>query len=659
MKKTLFLFLILSACNLSFGQKKIPSKVAKSPEKLSHYLTSGMNEENEKVEAIYKWITHNIEYNYKKTSSTKPLTYEGSQESLKDKKATCTGYSSLMKDMLNYVDIECEIVHGYSRTSLLDSVIAPIADDHAWVVVKIEEEWHLADPTWDAGYVGNMPTKKIAKYKKKWDKLNKKYDKKGSKKDGAALEKVKNKRKNAVKILRKKEYKAKDYTGKKGFVQNPGERWYLTDVDSFLVRHLPSMPMWQLKEDTVGVSTFANGDDSIYLFANNSNGGVIQFEDEIETFLKKDILQRSLYEGKIAHQFNPLNKHIIAQCNYNYVSAVTNKKLIEYLPDEHLFMDQSLLLPKIDTIMQFCKLAKTVSKSNFTYFKESYKNIKREDSDIHRGINKELTKLQSLNEKYYDKAKDSYEKLESQNESMYGKMGKLSYKNSKIKDKKEIIVLNGITDSINKRVNSIKQDLARWKAATENTFLQPILDSMLRNQHLMGVKNTYLENNSYGLNDYVREIDSSLSSNNKVLLSLYNDSLPIELLQKSIYSKVKELASYMKEVKSNLEELETSEKIKNADRTFKIYNKNLYKCYDELIDANNYAMSYNKWMNSILGNFKSYWKDIVSLSKKQDKLIDDRYEYVLDEIQTDYDRDVKMYEEMTSNCQKWKVKFKE
>lgn len=661
MKKTSLLAILLLLQFSFLAQEKIPKQILSSVNILGPYLTKGLSSDKEKAEAIYTWITSNISYDYKKIESTKPITYEGSQETLKNKKATCTGYSSLMRDLLRSVDIECEIIHGYSRGALGDSVLTFYADDHAWVAVKLDNDWYLADPTWDAGYVGNIPTNKEEKFKKKWKKLNKKYNKKEKKAKGKEkkVEKVQKKRKKAERKLTKQEYKAKDFTGKQGFVQKPSKRWFLISPDSFLTKHLPSMPMWQLKEDTMGVETFGYGLDSMAKYLEYDRGGYCEFEDNIGEYQELDFLNQTITEAIVANKFNPRNAHIMAQNYHNYISIVTNKKIRFQLPEEHIYYDFQDLLPMVDTVLIYLKVAKANIKESNSFFRSSYKNIKKEDSDIHKLINKDINKLKSLNEKMYDRAEDSWDKLLSQAESMHGKRQKLATSNAKLKDPKEIAATSFLTDSIQALATKIQNELSTWKRATDTTFLQAILDTMLTNQYLLSVKNNYLGYNDYEINDYVREIDSILSANNKLLFNLYNDSLPIEMMDKNMYKWTKELAGLVKNSESELATLESEGKIKSADKIFRIYGNILYEIYNDLIESNITAMSHNAWIKGNLGNFKSYWKDIQSLSKKQDKLIDERYEFVAEELNTNKERTLNMYQQMSDNCKKWKVKFNE
>ncbi len=148
-KFILLLFLILPAFS-TVGQEKIPRKITKSPQKLANHLTIHLNDENDITQTIHNWITNNIRYDIKKENSSKVIEEELSNEVLKCKKATCTGYSNLMKDMLNSRGIDCELVDCYVNEHLKDSVTDIVLENHRWVAVKIRTEnnkrkWYSAN----------------------------------------------------------------------------------------------------------------------------------------------------------------------------------------------------------------------------------------------------------------------------------------------------------------------------------------------------------------------------------------------------------------------------------------------------------------------------------------------------------------------------------
>lgn len=99
MKSILLICLILLS-GILFAQKnelKIPKKIKRSIPLLTQHLTINKNTEKEKVEAIYTWITENIEYDYDQLQSEKYLTGVEPINILKVKKAISTRNVELMK----------------------------------------------------------------------------------------------------------------------------------------------------------------------------------------------------------------------------------------------------------------------------------------------------------------------------------------------------------------------------------------------------------------------------------------------------------------------------------------------------------------------------------------------------------------------------------
>lgn len=82
---------------------------------------------------IYRIIGINVEYEK----------YKGWRAALRDKKATCFGYSELLSLMLDRVGIKSTILEGESYTN-------GIREGHAWNQVRINGKWYNCDLTWDS-----------------------------------------------------------------------------------------------------------------------------------------------------------------------------------------------------------------------------------------------------------------------------------------------------------------------------------------------------------------------------------------------------------------------------------------------------------------------------------------------------------------------------
>lgn len=81
------------------------------------------------------WVHDYIEYNTYYSDITEP------NEIFEVKKGVCTAYANLLSYFLNYANIEVKQVSGYSETAIWLA--------HAWVEVKIGEEWISVDPTYN------------------------------------------------------------------------------------------------------------------------------------------------------------------------------------------------------------------------------------------------------------------------------------------------------------------------------------------------------------------------------------------------------------------------------------------------------------------------------------------------------------------------------
>ena len=135
---------------------------------LSQKLTSNLATDVEKFRAIYMWVCTNISNDYTSYLKNKRKRERFQEDSLKlkfwndqsrsqlietlltNKRTICTGYAYLVKKLANLANINCEIVHGYGRTSItnLDRLTAP---NHSWNAVELNGKWYLCDPTWASG----------------------------------------------------------------------------------------------------------------------------------------------------------------------------------------------------------------------------------------------------------------------------------------------------------------------------------------------------------------------------------------------------------------------------------------------------------------------------------------------------------------------------
>lgn len=126
---------------------------------IAQKITSPYNNQTEKIRAIYSWIGFNIEYDHvlfkdkvmqRKLMAKKPA--KRIKRTLKTKSAICIGYAELFQTLAHAVEIDCEVITGYSKAKYTD-IGKNRKPDHAWNVAKINGEWKLFDVTWGQNYL--------------------------------------------------------------------------------------------------------------------------------------------------------------------------------------------------------------------------------------------------------------------------------------------------------------------------------------------------------------------------------------------------------------------------------------------------------------------------------------------------------------------------
>ncbi|NOQ71480.1 MAG: hypothetical protein GQ574_05740 [Crocinitomix sp.] len=89
-----------------------PVEIRKFHHKLATYLAKPCKTETEKAIIFTYWIAKNIRYDLKE--SRENGRNKIAREVLNDRKAVCGGYSALMKQLCDDVDLRCYYVSGYA-----------------------------------------------------------------------------------------------------------------------------------------------------------------------------------------------------------------------------------------------------------------------------------------------------------------------------------------------------------------------------------------------------------------------------------------------------------------------------------------------------------------------------------------------------------------
>ena len=120
----------------------LPKKKYKTVTEIALALTQNLKTEQEKFRVIFRWITDNIEYNKSAQNVV------DADKIVRKNKTVCQGFSNLLKEMCNTVNIPCEVIAGYTKTEVKDINKSLKKTDHAWNCVQLYGTWYLVDVTW-------------------------------------------------------------------------------------------------------------------------------------------------------------------------------------------------------------------------------------------------------------------------------------------------------------------------------------------------------------------------------------------------------------------------------------------------------------------------------------------------------------------------------
>lgn len=106
-------------------------------------LVEELENDRQKVEAVYDFVVENIKYDFDKINSVSNSYVPDIDTVLDEKTGICYDYSALFAGMLRSLDIPVKLVKGYKDD---------LTEYHAWNEVYMEEknEWIIIDTTYDA-----------------------------------------------------------------------------------------------------------------------------------------------------------------------------------------------------------------------------------------------------------------------------------------------------------------------------------------------------------------------------------------------------------------------------------------------------------------------------------------------------------------------------
>jgi hypothetical protein len=295
---------------------------------LTNYLVKPYATEQAKARSIYAWIVYNLTYD-KALAKRKYLPKTSIKHILKTKRAVCSGYSQLFKEMCDIAGLECEIIVGYSSQLRYEGKRRNrfANSDHAWNAVKIEGEWYLLDATWER----------------------------------------KTKLEKSTSI---------------------GWGYFLVDPTEFVKDHLPEVPYWQLLSCPITLEDFKLAEDGIKDKA-QLRTGCISFQDTIIEVNQLQEAHKSLRMGRDAFLFNPKNHLTYGLAHFNFGTHLANLTNQQNTTYAHKIENLTTALGYYNTSLKHFRKSKKkkyllTCKKRITSTKASIKSLKIKNKKLEK-----------------------------------------------------------------------------------------------------------------------------------------------------------------------------------------------------------------------------------------------------------------------------------
>ena len=154
MKFKILLFLLFAFLG-SVKAQSTSSEINSVDEIVNSIIKNDFTEE-QKVTAIFKWVTDNIAYDVDNMFN---INFYGNPQqtidrTIKTKKGVCQHYAYLFDTLCKKSGIQSYVISGFTKQKKYVDFIP-----HAWCAAKIDGVWKFYDPTWAAGFIDNTSNK--------------------------------------------------------------------------------------------------------------------------------------------------------------------------------------------------------------------------------------------------------------------------------------------------------------------------------------------------------------------------------------------------------------------------------------------------------------------------------------------------------------------
>lgn len=642
----IFLLNFFLSSFLSFGQTKVRwinrDKEPKSLEELVTKLNEGQPNDSAKVMSVYKWITGNISYDYRSFMSGQPFRYQSPELVFKRRTTTCTGYANLMVYLLTESGIPAYDVEGFTHDFVLGLDSTKLTSDHAWVAFSLNGNWHLADPTWDAGGIGYLMDVQVTEVKKSlWQRLKKfklRY-----------LFRKKKKKKS-------KTQKTITISYKKGFISEPSTDYIFQDPDEFLKTHLPNVAHMQMKTAPISVENYCDSSHSLGDLYYREKG-TYGFNKQNDRYYALEIPERLLYVSDSSLHYHSLNHGDKALNAHNYLAHFygSNTKSVSTL--EHF-------VSVADTVLMHGALAIKLNKAEFKKrkgaFTKSFGQENRNKVNQLKQLNYTRT-LFNINPDVYRKGRDrlmlkEYVLLNNLESRLIQRFG-FQF------DSLPPLGMDTLPEvqKLVKEIENLRDSILYYQKLendTGRTYLLQ-LDTLLNKNYGMMEKNMYLMFEGMYLNEreFLKQ-DEKLLDSASCLTRLMRDSINGYLSSRKSYVLLQKM----------------DQQIKLQEKKWALIMKN-----DSLVPAKKY-LSYlygleNKLMLSeqeiiknridvsreleveLKNTFKPQLTSVMEYFKIVSKIKSDRQVYLTKMLNNHYNRMIRVDSTIVENAKKWKANY--
>jgi hypothetical protein len=282
--KSIFVGILLLIGISAYGQNIVDTtvglntRVGNDYKKASVKLCTDIESQRLKANAIFNWITHNIQYHIPAIDNIS-LTASNPNDIYERRWGTSADIALLFIAMCKEVNLTATDIEGYTHEWFYDKGDMLMLPRHTWNAVLIDNKWELADAAFGAGYV--------ALYE-------------------SSLQKIKRRQQSDSTVNNRQRFWEK-YNS-----------CFMPDPREFRITHLPADPVWQLTEHKMPVELFEKGIDAIK-----------QYNTKYLFDIKRDDPQLLRMAQMSTDERIDDNADRVYKYNANYLAALGLKQTIE------------------------------------------------------------------------------------------------------------------------------------------------------------------------------------------------------------------------------------------------------------------------------------------------------------------------------------------